>query len=643
MKFGKDFKKQMVPEWIEAYMDYNGLKGILHEIRNSQGPKKPLTRLKSLQRSFSRLSTESFDQLSHGDIENQAIDVKSLPGESNMTVYKTNLLMPPEEAGEEEVNFFRKLDDELNKGVLTEASKLNKQMDALIALRIKLRNQDPLEILDRVDINATAERPLSAIKKLLKDSKDRDVNFSKEELKAVEDRMKLVFTEFYQKLRQLKQYSFMNLSAFSKIMKTRSYMHIVNALLVKVEDLFSQHFFSANRREAMKLLRHKSKREKHRVTFFSGFFTGCAIALLIAIVLLICIFSLAHANVRYKRIFLAALPNQLSQGTELGFREVFLLSAGLAVFALGFLLVNFYMIVESSAAHHQNRRVLLLAKLIPLILLVVVLLIFLCPFHIIYRSSRIFLVKHIFRCVCAPFYEVTLPDFFLADHLTSQVQAIRSLAFYVCYYSCKDVSQSQSKCNDYPLYNIFYFIIALIPYWIRCLQCLRRLVEERETVNIYNALKYFLTVIAVVLRSVYERRDSKSWLILSLISSAIAVIYQTYWDVVVDWGLLRWRSKNFLLRDKLMVSHKSVYFTAMAVDILLRISWLQLVLEFKVRTLQKTAISTMISLLEIVRRGIWSFFRLENEHVNNVGKYRAFRSVPLPFNYHDENHEEKGD
>lgn len=28
--------------------------------------------------------------------------------------------------------------------------------------------------------------------------------------------------------------------------------------------------------------------------------------------------------------------------------------------------------------------------------------------------------------------------------------------------------------------------------------------------------------------------------------------------------------------------------------------------------------------------------RLENEHLNNVGQFRAFRSVPLPFNYHDQ-------
>jgi hypothetical protein len=28
--------------------------------------------------------------------------------------------------------------------------------------------------------------------------------------------------------------------------------------------------------------------------------------------------------------------------------------------------------------------------------------------------------------------------------------------------------------------------------------------------------------------------------------------------------------------------------------------------------------------------------RLENEHLNNVGKFRAFKSVPLPFNYDEE-------
>jgi len=33
---------------------------------------------------------------------------------------------------------------------------------------------------------------------------------------------------------------------------------------------------------------------------------------------------------------------------------------------------------------------------------------------------------------------------------------------------------------------------------------------------------------------------------------------------------------------------------------------------------------------EILRRCVWNIFRLENEHLNNVGKYRAVNIIPLP-------------
>ncbi|KAJ9709360.1 hypothetical protein PVL29_001030 [Vitis rotundifolia] len=69
------------------------------------------------------------------------------------------------------------------------------------------------------------------------------------------------------------------------------------------------------------------------------------------------------------------------------------------------------------------------------------------------------------------------------------------------------------------------------------------------------------------------------------------------------------QSKNYYLRDKLLVSHKSVYFAAMVLNILLRFAWLQSVLEFNACSLPKMTFSTMVSCLEILRRGIWSFFR----------------------------------
>jgi hypothetical protein len=34
---------------------------------------------------------------------------------------------------------------------------------------------------------------------------------------------------------------------------------------------------------------------------------------------------------------------------------------------------------------------------------------------------------------------------------------------------------------------------------------------------------------------------------------------------------------------------------------------------------------------------------LENEHLNNVGNYRAFKSVPHPFSYYDDDDDEEED
>lgn len=65
-----------------------------------------------------------------------------------------------------------------------------------------------LEILDHVKINNTIESPISTIKGVLNDSKAQEFNFSKEELRKAEERLKLVYIEFYRKLRLLKHYRY---------------------------------------------------------------------------------------------------------------------------------------------------------------------------------------------------------------------------------------------------------------------------------------------------------------------------------------------------------------------------------------------------------------------------------------------------
>jgi hypothetical protein len=46
--------------------------------------------------------------------------------------------------------------------------------------------------------------------------------------------------------------------------------------------------------------------------------------------------------------------------------------------------------------------------------------------------------------------------------------------------------------------------------------------------------------------------------------------------------------------------------------------------------------------LELMRRAIWGFFRLENEHRSNTGQYRRVSFVPLDFSTGHQHHYTQG-
>lgn len=63
-----------------------------------------------------------------------------------------------------------------------------------------------LEVLDRVKIINSLESPISTIKGVLLDVKEKNLNFSKEELRNIEEMLKTGFVEFYHKLHLLNKY-----------------------------------------------------------------------------------------------------------------------------------------------------------------------------------------------------------------------------------------------------------------------------------------------------------------------------------------------------------------------------------------------------------------------------------------------------
>lgn len=73
-----------------------------------------------------------------------------------------------------------------------------------------------------------------------------------------------------------------------------------------------------------------------------------------------------------------------------------------------------------------------------------------------------------------------------------------------------------------------------------------------------------------------------------------------------------------------------MYYFAIVIDPILRFNWIfYAALHFQ---LQHSAVTSFfVAFSEVFRRGLWSLFRVENEHCSNVGHFRASRDVPLPY------------
>lgn len=107
-------------------------------------------------------------------------------------------------------------------------------------------------------------------------------------------------------------------------------------------------------------------------------------------------------------------------------------------------------------------------------------------------------------------------------------------------------------------------------------------------------------------------------------------IYTSVWDLAMDWSLCNPYAKSPFLRDVLAFRRDWVYYIAMVIDVVIRFNWIFYAI-FTHNIGHAAVLSFVISFSEVCRRGIWSIFRVENEHCTNVLLFRASRDVPLPY------------
>jgi hypothetical protein len=108
----------------------------------------------------------------------------------------------------------------------------------------------------------------------------------------------------------------------------------------------------------------------------------------------------------------------------------------------------------------------------------------------------------------------------------------------------------------------------------------------------------------------------------------------------MDWSLLQPHASKRLLRDVRGFKSTWWYYGAMVIDPILRFNWI--FYSMYTHDLQhSTIVSFAVAFSEVTRRGIWTLFRVENEHCSNVARFKASRDVPLPYSIRTSSEEDE--
>ncbi|CAF2688139.1 unnamed protein product [Rotaria sp. Silwood2] len=503
--------------------------------------------------------------------------------------------------------------------------------------------------------------------------------------------LKLAFSEFYLMLVLLQNYQTLNFTGFRKILKKHDKLfqttrgeewrklHIdsapyhtskrVEQLINEVETKYTETLESGDRSRAMKRLRVPPLEEKQSpaVTFRVGIFVGM-ICLLVPTV--IALGTNLHDSQSTK-------PLAWRQALFL-YRSTFLIVlhiilVGINVYGWSSSGVNHVLIFEIDPRNHLTYQQFLeigtflfvlwflsFAGFIlssyfdfypfiqPLGFVTMILLFLFNPTPTLYHHARFWFLKVLGRIICAPFYRVGFADFWLADQLTSLELLFYDIEYFFCFY-IYDVGwwpvYSSSPARGFFCYSwpqvLLQTILMVLPSWFRFAQCLRRYRDTKQKFpHLVNAGKYasgFFVIGTNAARratAIYyiDHPASNPFLYIWIITAFIGATYKLIWDFKMDWGFFdKNAGENKLLRDQIVYPSKLYYYAAMLEDIIFRYIWvINVFMQFRTRSAEYAdVIGFIFGLIEIFRRFIWNYFRLENEHLNNCGEFRAVRDISI--------------
>lgn len=346
------------------------------------------------------------------------------------------------------------------------------------------------------------------------------------------------------------------------------------------------------------------------------------------------VYGWTRYHVNYKRMFkfnyhCSAVKEILKRGTFFS-----------SVFMITFI---WYVILNENAEPLSDYLSFMNKAYVPAIIWVLILgyLFFPCPYVFNWEGRKYF-YKLLFRIFFLSFFTVDFTMGWATDQMVSFVTPIKDLEYTFCYYfshridSDKDIP-SPGECS----FNTFViaFVAAFIPVFYRMVQCTRSLLNKKKLFDpdLLNFFKYFFTLLVAIFSYLYGKYNQDSHLLYAWIAVAVvSTVYSYVWDLKMDWGLLQPSKKSKYLREKLIYPRVWVYYFAIIVNLFLRFAWILTIspaLVAHIMKMRKELMTFIVGSLEMFRRSMWNFLRVEKEFILNSENYQALESYTLPYKF----------
>lgn len=222
-------------------------------------------------------------------------------------------------------------------------------------------------------------------------------------------------------------------------------------------------------------------------------------------------------------------------------------------------------------------------------------------------------------------YNKVLVDFLV--YLTALFLGMQALP------SGQNLSKELSKTH-LQLYNID-LLLANFPSFLRFKQCLQEFNQSgrKNRQHLYNAIKYstsFFPTISLICFKAGIFQTQSIWFFTTFINSS----YSFFWDITNDWNFgffskfLNDKPNSNVLRSRL-IYNKSAYILAIVIDFQLRFLWVYKLFfvnnnssgvfsSFFVMLFTTELGNFLLEILEIFRRWVWVFLKIETEYVKMI-------------------------